>query len=412
MTLSSTAAVFCDQRLWILLTLTFILNFPSKVSSENSPSIPQAVVKNLWIDPTSDDSGFIVSLALSTSVAFQTSTATNPYRLIIDLPNTTPPHTLTPKYKKTSSSSQPVLTVTDDQSPTPTRQNTRLILTFSKPFVLQSTDALHGQNETTLLMTIVEPSSSPSHPLIPQEHSPSNVSQLSPQKVRKPLVILDPGHGGEDPGAEIKGGLQEKLIVLKVAQQLKEALETSGTLDVVLTRSEDIFIPLATRVRMAREMGADLFISLHADALPSTSSVNGLTVYTLSSVASDSESARLAERENISGILGKPRGQIESEEISSILMDFTTRETRMLSISFSEKLIETWKGELSLNKSPLRSANFLVLKAPDVPSVLIELAYLSNAEDIKRLSSGQWHKQFISGVERAVRFYLEEKGRL
>jgi len=408
-TLQPTADRASSHRLWVLLFLIFIFNLPSWAFSEVSPS--QASVKDLWIDPTSDKSGFIVSLLLSSPVPFQASTTARPHRLIIDLPNTSVPSSLTPKAKKKLASSPSALTFTDYRSlPLPEKQ-TRLIFTFSKPFVLRSTDTLQSQNGVTLLITLAEESAAPTQSLIIQNPVLPNASPISPQ-VRKPLIILDPGHGGEDPGAETKSGMQEKHIVLKVAEHLKEALESSKIMDVALTRSEDVFVPLSERIRMARDMGASLFISLHADALPSTSSVNGLTVYTLSPIASDSESARLAERENVSASLGKAAALGGTEEIGNILMDFMAREKRMLSIAFSEKLIENWRGELSLNKSPLRSANFLVLKAPDVPSVLIELAYLSNVEDIKRLSSDQWHKLFILGVERAVRSFLEEKRRL
>jgi N-acetylmuramoyl-L-alanine amidase len=361
-------------------------------------------IKNLWIDPTSEKNGAIISLLLSDSAPFHAFTSRSPHCLIIDVPT----GSLLAALKSELSSKNLVfpssLGLKDYKHFIVSENKTRFVFTFSHPVTIENSDSLEGPEGSRILIALkqtVPERSEGINPLIKDNFSPS--------QHRKPLIIIDPGHGGEDPGAETSNGQKEKEIVLEIAHHLRKLLGQSKNLDVVLTRAEDRFISLSDRVRIAREKGASLFISLHADALPSASSVNGITIYTLSSVASDKEAERLAERENLSALLRKDDLQSEEEDIQTILMDFTTRETRMLSIAFSEKLIQNWRGQLTLNKTPLRSANFFVLKAPDVPSVLIEIAYLSNTEDQERLASDVWRHTLIEGIERSIQSYVQDK---
>jgi N-acetylmuramoyl-L-alanine amidase len=221
----------------------------------------------------------------------------------------------------------------------------------------------------------------------------------------RPIVVIDPGHGGIDSGAIVNGSI-EKELVLGFAKSVATKLETDGRLAVVLTREDDTFVPLAERVARARDSGAGLFVSIHADTLAEATDVAGATVYTVSERASDAAAARLAEKENSAdAAAGLDQGP-EASEISTILQDLTRRETRALSHVFARTLLTYWKVAGRLNKNPQRSAGFLVLKAPDVPSVLLELGYLTNQKDDQALSSAEWREATAARVAEAITAYF------
>ncbi len=221
----------------------------------------------------------------------------------------------------------------------------------------------------------------------------------------KPVVVIDPGHGGIDSGAIVNGSV-EKELVLGFAKSVASKLEADGRLAVVLTRQDDTFVPLAERVRLARESGALLFVSIHADTLAEATDVAGATVYTVSERASDATAARLAEKENSADAAAGLDQRPEASEVSTILQDLTRRETRALSHVFARTLLTYWKVAGRLNKNPQRSAGFLVLKAPDVPSVLLELGYLTNRRDDQALSSSEWRDATATRVAEAITAFL------
>lgn len=227
-------------------------------------------------------------------------------------------------------------------------------------------------------------------------------------KQGKPVVVLDPGHGGIDSGA-IVNGLTEKMVVLDFAKLVAAKLEADGRLAVVMTRSDDQFIALAERVRMARENDALLFVSIHADVLSGAKDVAGATVYTVSERASDAEAARLAAKENEADTAAGLEGSEDSSDVSGILSDLTRRETRALSHVFARTLLNYWKIVGRLNKNPQRSAGFRVLKAPDVPSILLELGYLSNQKDDAALSSAEWREKAAAHVAEAILAFLGKR---
>jgi N-acetylmuramoyl-L-alanine amidase len=221
----------------------------------------------------------------------------------------------------------------------------------------------------------------------------------------KPVVVIDPGHGGIDSGAIVNGSI-EKELVLDFATAVATKLETDGRLAVVMTRKDDTFVPLTDRVALARARGAGLFVSLHADTLADASDVAGATVYTVSERASDAAAARLAEKENSAdAVAGLDPGE-DANEVTSILGDLTRRETRALSHVFARTLLTYWKHAGRLNKNPERSAGFVVLKAPDVPSVLLELGYLTNRNDDRALSSAEWRAAAAGRVAEAIIAYF------
>jgi N-acetylmuramoyl-L-alanine amidase len=223
----------------------------------------------------------------------------------------------------------------------------------------------------------------------------------------RPMIVIDPGHGGIDNGTHAPSGEQEKDLVLRFASLLREKLEKSSKYRVAMTRGDDTFVPLAERVRFARGQGAQLFISIHCDALArGEGSADGATIYTVSDKASDAEAQRLADAENRADIIAGVNLAAESDDIADILIDLAQRETKAFSNSFARLVATEFKSATRLHKNPIRSAGFRVLKAPDIPSVLIELGYVSNPADLKQLVSDQWRARTSEAVAQAVNTYF------
>jgi N-acetylmuramoyl-L-alanine amidase len=218
----------------------------------------------------------------------------------------------------------------------------------------------------------------------------------------KPVIVIDPGHGGIDGGANGADGAVEKTVVFDFADALRKRLEAGGRYRVVMTRDGDVFVALGERVRIARESAAQLFVSVHADSLADKSDVTGATVYTASDQASDAEAARVAEKENAADAAAGLQADSDTNDVSDILFDLTRRETKTYSRLFSRTLVNYLKGSARLNKNPERAAGFKVLKAPDVPSVLLELGYLSSQKDIHSLVSPEWRDKATANVAQAI----------
>jgi N-acetylmuramoyl-L-alanine amidase len=224
----------------------------------------------------------------------------------------------------------------------------------------------------------------------------------------RPVVVIDAGHGGPDNGTQSNGEM-EKNIVLTFALALRDRLEKAGKYRVVMTRTDDTFIPLDERVKVARKEAAALFISIHADALPKREGdAQGASIYTLSEKASDAEAERLAEAENKADAIG---GVTMSEEpmVADILIDLAQRETRTFSNRFAKTLMGEMKTKVRMHKHPLKSAGFRVLKAPDVPSVLIELGYVSNKRDLELLVSEAWRSKTVGSMAQAIDTFLGKR---
>jgi N-acetylmuramoyl-L-alanine amidase len=223
----------------------------------------------------------------------------------------------------------------------------------------------------------------------------------------RPVLVLDPGHGGIDTGTRAPSGEMEKDIVLGVAQRVRAQIEKSGKYRVVMTRTDDTFIPLAERVDIARKAEASLFVSLHADFLPHREGeAQGATVYTLSDKATDPEAAKLAEEENRADVIAGVDLKSQPQDVAGILIDLAERETKTFSLQFAHRLAVELKGVTRLHKDPVKSAGFRVLRAPDVPSVLVELGYVSNKDDLKSLMSDAWRDQMADSIAKAIEAYL------
>ena len=237
----------------------------------------------------------------------------------------------------------------------------------------------------------------------------TNTTKSAPSADPRPVVVIDPGHGGIDNGTQA-GAETEKSIVLAFGLALRDRIEKGGKYRVIMTRTDDTFVPLGERVRIARNQSAALFVSIHADALPrGEGDAQGATIYTLSDHASDVEAERLAESENKADAIAGVNLTEEPTDVADILIDLAQRETRTFSNRFARLLMGEMKGSVRMHKHPLKSAGFRVLKAPDVPSVLIELGYVSNKSDLRQLMSESWRSRTVGLVAQAVDTFFAKR---
>jgi N-acetylmuramoyl-L-alanine amidase len=289
---------------------------------------------------------------------------------------------------------------------------------IDKAFVL---DAIEGQparlvldlvpvdRETFMRALALESRSARPPPRPPEGRKPDRDAAAKPADAR-PVIVLDPGHGGIDNGTVAPSGEYEKAIVLDFTLALRDKLERTGKYQVAMTRADDRFVPLADRVQFARARGAALFVSIHADALPKREGeARGATVYTLSETASDAEAARLAEAENKADVIAGVDLSAEQNDVADILIDLARRETKQFSVNFATALIAELKTSARLHKHPLKAAGFRVLKAPDVPSVLVELGYVTNRQDLKLLTSEAWRGRATDSIVQAVNTFFARR---
>jgi N-acetylmuramoyl-L-alanine amidase len=220
------------------------------------------------------------------------------------------------------------------------------------------------------------------------------------------VVILDPGHGGVDPGAISATNVKEKDIVLEIAHRARRKLEALGRYQVVMTRSDDSFVRLRERLDVARHSGGELFVSMHADSLPQAPGVRGAAVYTLSERASTQEAAELAAKENRADILGGIDLTGHEALVRQILIDLAQRDANNRSIRLAEAVIDELDDVTLMARSRRQQAGFVVLKSPDMPSVLLELGYLSNDLDQRRLQDGGYQDQLASAIVTAIEHYF------
>jgi len=247
---------------------------------------------------------------------------------------------------------------------------------------------------------------------MPVAHTYAAAPRAGEQPVRQralPIVAIDPGHGGADPGAISPSGFYEKDVVLAVAFELVGELARTGRFRPILTRSRDVFVPLRERVARARSQHADLFVSIHADALPD-STLRGLSVYTLSDEASDREAAALAARENRADIVGGINLSRQPPEIGSILLDLARRQTSNRSLGVARLVVAALGRSVPLLEKPHRSAGFAVLTAPDMPSVLVELGCLSHPAEERLLQQRAYRQRLADGLARAISDYFSTYG--
>ena len=232
------------------------------------------------------------------------------------------------------------------------------------------------------------------------------VTPPPPAPKSRPVVVVDAGHGGVDPGARGRK-THEKNVTLAFSREFAKRLRETGRYKVHLTRSRDVYVPLRKRVDFARDKDADLFISIHADAI-ARKNVRGLSIYTLSEVASDKEAAALARKENRSDIIAGVDFEGQRADVTDILIDLSQRESKNQSVKFANIVVDHARGATQLLERTHRFAGFRVLKAPDVPSVLVELGFLTNRKDEKQLRSAAWRRKIAARLTAAVDDYFSD----
>ncbi|MFT4348694.1 N-acetylmuramoyl-L-alanine amidase, partial [Bartonella bacilliformis] len=322
-----------------------------------------------------------------------------PARLIINLPLTDFSSQNVSLNKKNTLSSM----LSDVRYGFSDTQTSRIILTSNVVFSVEKTTVQKLDNGSwQMLIDIALSTQQKFNETFKKQQLVNNTIKTQQPNLKYPFcVTIDPGHGGIDSGAQGITGILEKDITLAFARALRDELEKYTDIDVMLTRDSDVFLRLNERIKKAQKFCADLFISIHADTI-NTPSLRGATVYTISDKASDAIAKTLAESENKVDLLdGLPAEELP--EVADILIDLTQRETHAFSVNFADRVIlNLSNSNIHLINNPHRYANFQVLKAPNVPSVLIEIGYLSNKEDEELLNNPQWRKKMAASIAHAI----------
>ena len=228
---------------------------------------------------------------------------------------------------------------------------------------------------------------------------------LGPQDRTRPLVVIDAGHGGADPGA-VGPGFEEKRIVLGLARALRDRLLAEGGVRVALTRDDDSFVVLAERVAIARDLGASLFVSIHADSAGEKADVRGASIYTLSEQANSEAAARFAQRENGADVVDGLDLSEQDRAVESILVELSQRQTAARSEEFASLVVREGEGRIVFHPRPRRSAALAVLRAPDVPAILYEAGFVTNPAEAQRLASPEGRENFAATMASAIRIFL------
>ncbi len=359
-----------------------------------------------------------VVIELSDKIEFRAFTMSSPSRLVVDMP----------RFAFTAQNvSRPVSSLVTDMRHGPVGKNmSRLVFQTSQDVTIQSAFALPRDNTqpNRIVIDFIKASGAPAPdtksptmgtlkntPVIEttrDDNSSKNEPETASPRIKgKPVIIIDPGHGGQDSGAVSVVGTFEKNIVLAVGKELKKLLEESGQYTVKMTRSTDVFIPLRDRVKFARKNNGDLFMSLHADSIQS-SDVRGASVYTLSEKASDKEAEKLAERENKSDLIAGVNLNNQEDDVTSILIDLASRETMNQSKFLANTVVRNFENNNVdvLSRSPHRSAGFAVLKALDIPSVLVEMGYLTNVTQAEQLNSPEHRRKIARALKASIDDYF------
>ena len=355
---------------------------------------------------------FVVDL--SSKISFSVFTLANPYRVVIDLSEV--------DWRLKSDALRPGKRITGFRFGLFRAGQSRMVLDVKKPVIVTKAFILgpNGNRGHRLVIDLTETThtaflaalrrskfSSPGAKARGAKTNPPSARYVPPRKStdNRPLIAIDPGHGGVDPGARSRSGSWEKHITLLQARELKRQLLRTGRYRVIMTRQRDVFVRLRERIAVAQRAQADLFISLHADSI-SNHRIRGGAVYTLSENASDKEAAALARKENKADIIAGIDLNEQSTTVAKILIDLRQRLTKNQSVTLAKGLVSELRKSMRLLRNNHRFAGFAVLKAPDIPSVLIEMGYLSNRMDERLLKQPKHRSRIAGSMVRAINVYF------
>jgi N-acetylmuramoyl-L-alanine amidase len=338
-------------------------------------------------------------LDLSENAKYKVFTLSDPMRVVIDIPDakwdeSLPPHDENRLIKSVRYSENP-------------NNSLRVVLDINQPVVVKKSFILDKTKGSPLRLVIdLEPTTNIKiDNTIPQPITRDGNAIGIPIPVlkerRKPLIVIDAGHGGHDPGTIGDIGIQEKEITLDYAKELRAQLLATGKYDVYMVRSRDIFIPLKDRVTKARNAKGDLFVSLHVNS-HINNEIEGLSIYTLSENASDKEAEALANKENKEGLITGVDMQDKADDLADLFIEMAQRDTKNLSASFAETIISQMKNNVKLLQNPHRFAGFRVLTGADIPSVLIELGYITNKKEERLLKSENYKNRLAKALVEAI----------
>lgn len=394
-----------------MLTLLLALAMPVFANAQDSATqepLPNVIDARITVAP--DRARLVIDLAARTEFSFVS--LDGPDRLAIDVRAGT---FSVPEPEGTPTEESIVSSYVIEQA---AFDRVRTILTLSAPAQVQQAyvlDPFEGQPARLVVDIIpataeefaanVERDQAASQTTAPPAIStPAGGSELP--IATKPLVVIDPGHGGIDSGAETADGIREKDIVLAFSLRLQELLVESGRFDVALTRQTDTYLRLEERVALARANKADLLVSIHADSFQQPE-IRGASVYTRDENATDVLDKVLADTENRSDVIAGFTMPVMSPEVVDILLDLMRREMRVQSFMAAQSIVHQLEPSVALRRFPVRQADFFVLQAPDVPSVLVELGFLSNAADIANLTQSDWRDRTAEAIARGISTYFD-----
>lgn len=401
---------YADARWWLAALFTLILAgmTAQAMAAEAAPAGDRdgELLHARSYKMAGDAARMRVVIQFDRDPEFRWSLMGGPHRLVVDLPDA--------GFAFDAEALKPRGMVTGVHYGNLGRDRSRIILSFDGPFEVERLEMLaNGDGDGFRLVADIVAASQAAFDRAMAEQveitastrtapKSDRLGKAAARQDRRFRVVVDAGHGGVDTGAKGVSGMLEKTITLAFALELKKKLDDTGLYDVFLTRDRDRFLRLDERVRIARRHEADLFISIHADAIR-LRNVRGATVYTVSDKASDAEAAAKAIRENLADEIAGIEIEDDHQEVADILADLIRRETQGFSIRFARSLVGELSGVIGMiPTNPHRFAGFRVLRAPDVPSVLLELGYLSNPQDEAQLRDPEWRAKAAEGIAAAI----------